>query len=451
MTWQQRVIWSEGLFLQPQHFQQHDRFIEAMVRAQARALVPWCWGFAGLQLDELALGLGKVALARATGLLPDGTHFGLPLADPAPQPLEVPADCRDELVVLAVPLAREGAKEADIGMRAANGRPAESDLPLRWLVTDTSVADHVAGCDRVADMQVGAPNLRLMLAREATDAWAWMGVARVAERLADNRVVLDHSYVPPMLHATGHRVLADYLREILGALHQRGEALAERLTHPGRGGVAEVADFLYLQAVNRYEPQFGALQQLPLLHPERLHALALALCGDLSVFRDRRRPAELPAYRHDDLAASFAPLMHELRQSLAIVPDDIAVAIPLQDRKFGVHIATIGDLELVRSAGFVLAVNAQMPSEAVRVRFPTQVTVAPVERIRDLVRLHLPGIGLRALPIAPRQIPFHAGFNYFELDRSADLWRQLEQTGNLAMHIAGEFPGLEMEFWAIRQ
>ena len=30
------------------------------------------------------------------------------------------------------------------------------------------------------------------------------------------------------------------------------------------------------------------------------------------------------------------------------------------------------------------------------------------------------------------------------------MWKQLETSGGLAMHIAGEFPGLAMEFWAIR-
>jgi len=98
----------------------------------------------------------------------------------------------------------------------------------------------------------------------------------------------------------------------------------------------------------------------------------------------------------------------------------------------------------------VLAVNAQVPAETLRARFPPQVKIGPVERIRDLVNLQLPGIPLRSLPVAPRQIPYHAEFNYFELERGGDLWKQLERSGGLAMHIAGEFPGLEMEFWAIR-
>ena len=34
--------------------------------------------------------------------------------------------------------------------------------------------------------------------------------------------------------------------------------------------------------------------------------------------------------------------------------------------------------------------------------------------------------------------------------RGNELWKQLETSGGLALHIAGEFPGLELEFWAIR-
>ena len=53
--------------------------------------------------------------------------------------------------------------------------------------------------------------------------------------------------------------------------------------------------------------------------------------------------------------------------------------------------------------------------------------------------------------IRPRQIPFHAGVTYFELDTSGQYWRELEQSGGLAFHVAGHFPNLEMAFWAIRR
>jgi type VI secretion system protein ImpJ len=134
-----------------------------------------------------------------------------------------------------------------------------------------------------------------------------------------------------------------------------------------------------------------------------------------------------------------------------MVLEQTAIPIDLQDRKHGVRVAVIADIELQRNASFVLAVNAQMQGEALRARFPTQVKIGPAERLRDLVQLQLPGISLRPLPVAPRQIPFHAGFTYFELEtRGNELWKQLETSGGLAMHIAGDFPGLALEFWAIR-
>ena len=65
--------------------------------------------------------------------------------------------------------------------------------------------------------------------------------------------------------------------------------------------------------------------------------------------------------------------------------------------------------------------------------------------------MQLPGVTLQPMPVAPRQIPFHTGASYFELEtRNSDLWRQLEKSGGMAMHIAGEFPDLELAFWAIR-
>ena len=79
-----------------------------------------------------------------------------------------------------------------------------------------------------------------------------------------------------------------------------------------------------------------------------------------------------------------------------------------------------------------------------------KIVVHQVEQIRQLVNVQLPGIAVRALPVAPRQLPYQSGFVYFELDRSSEFWAKLESSGGFAMHLSGEFPGIRMEFWAIR-
>jgi type VI secretion system protein ImpJ len=442
MSWESKVIWSEGMFLQPQHFQQHERYLENLIEARVRPGRSHGWGFISLEVDKGALAMGKVALASGSGLFPDGTPFDFPSTHSAPPPLNIPASARDQLVMLAVPMRRKGVPESDAGH---NGQAKLA----RYDVTELEVTD--ATSDNAAPIEVGRMRLSLLLESERTDAYACLGVLRLSERRADNQLLLDKDYIPPTLAIRENATLAGFCDEIHGLLHQRGEELASQLSQPGRGGVAEIADFMLLQTVNRHEPVFAHYCRTALFHPEELFVAMLALAGDLSTFsRESRRPQGQPAYQHDNLEQTFAPLMAELRSALSMVLHRSAVCIELQDRNYGVRLAQLPDRDLLKSANFVLAVNANMPSETIRGRFPSQVKLGPVERIRDLVNLALPGIPLQSMPVAPRQIPYHAGFNYFEVQRGGELWEQLERSGGLAMHIAGEFPGLELEFWAIK-
>jgi type VI secretion system protein ImpJ len=219
----------------------------------------------------------------------------------------------------------------------------------------------------------------------------------------------------------------------------------------GRGAAAEFADFLMLQTINRYEPLFAHYADTGVLHPEALYAACVTAAGELTTFTTTaKRPPKFPGYRHERLRESFEPVIASLRASLSVVLEQNAISIPLESKKFGISVAIIADRTLYNTAVFILAARADIPAEELRRRFPAQLKVGPVEKIRDLVTLQLPGVPVAPVPVAPRQIPFHAGFAYFELDQSSDLWEQMKSSGGLALHVAGEFPGLAMEFWAIR-
>jgi len=443
MSLTSKVVWAEGLFLQPQHLQQQERQFEHALAVLTSAYAPLTSGFAELVLDESALGLGRLQITRARGMFPDGTVFEIPRADPAPLALEIPPETKDEIVFLALPLARPDGVDFDL-----EGDPANM---ARHAVEEIDVRDTALPGERWARIQVGRLRLRLLTARQATDGFVTLGVAHVQERRADATVLLHRDFLAPAVRIGALAPLQSIVQEIHGLLHQRGQVLAQRLGHPGRGGVSELGEFLFLQTINRQEPIFAHFAVQPSIHPERLYQAMLELAGDLGTFdAPRRRPADLPAYRHDALRESFMPLGSELRRLLSMPLEQTAVPIELQARKSGVHVAIISDPSLLKSASFVLAVSAQMPLETLRTRFPAQVKLGPVERIRDLVTLQLPGIALNPMPVAPRQIPFNAGFAYFELDRGSELWRQLEKSAAMALHVAGDFPGLEMECWAIR-
>jgi type VI secretion system protein ImpJ len=290
-----------------------------------------------------------------------------------------------------------------------------------------------------------------MLETDDRAGYLCLGVARVTEVAADRRVTLDERWVPPVLVCSAAPPLAGLITELSGMLNQRGEALAARLTAPGARGVAEVADFLLLQSVNRWQKLLSHWADSGNVHPEELYATLAQMAGEFATFTETtRRPNSYPAYRHDDLQRSFAPVVADLRRSLSAVIEQTAIAVPLQERQYGVRVGPITDRSILRGSNFVLSVRADIPTETLRRLFPAQVKIGAVEHIRELVNVALPGIAVRALPVAPRQIPFYAGASYFELDRNSPHWQQMQTSGGFAIHVSGEFPNLQMELWAIR-
>ena len=443
MSWNNRVVWSEGMFITTQHFQQHDRYLENLVEARSRPLSVAAWGFSELLIDQGLLTQGKLAILGARGLLPDGTPFDIPGDDLAPAPLEIPDDFRDGVIYLGLPLKRAGLRDT--------AEQGEAHPGARYISQVSEVRDDNAPFENRAPLALGSRALRLLREEDGLGDHALLGVARVREKRADRALVLDDSYIPPLLDVAASQPLSVFRGELLGLLHQRGEALAGRVVASANGGASEIADFMLLQLVNRAQPLIEHLNQLSPLHPERLYSELVALAGEFATFtRDGRRPQHYPAYQHDDLVATFAPVIADLREALSMLIDSKAVAIPLVEKAYGIHVGMLADRSLLDSASFVLVVRADVPGETLRSRFGQQSKIGSVEHIRDLVNLQLPGIGLLPLPVAPRQIPFHAGATYFELDRGSEHWQQLRQSGGFAFYVAGEFPGLSLAFWAIR-
>lgn len=107
--------------------------------------------------------------------------------------------------------------------------------------------------------------------------------------------------------------------------------------------------------------------------------------------------------------------------------------------------------ELRSFSNLVLAVNAQLPTDVLQQQFFAQVKISAPQQLHDLVRSHLPGLLLQSLPVPPRQIPYSAGYVYFELQKSGTFWEHIAATGAIALHVAGDFPGLRMEMWGIRE
>lgn len=444
MSLDSKVVWSEGMFLNPQHFQQQERYFERYVDGKCAAYGAYGWGLHDVEIDTQLLKLGKISIVNAKGVFPDGTPFSFPDLDEPPPVLEVPENTHNSVVYLAIPVRRPGAVDV-LSDRESQGL-------ARYYSMEQDIRDvTLEGSDNIP-IQVGKLRMRLLFQTDDLSGYACVGVLRISEAREDKNVLIDDQYIPTCLDCSASPKLSGFLSELVGLLHHRGEAIAGRLADTARGGTAEVADYMMLQMINRLEPMTNHLLQMQGLHPIELFTETVQMAGELSTFVSKnKRPPQFPPYLHDDLQATFLPIMSGIRQSLSMVYEQTATSLSLVEKKYGIRVAQIPDRSLLSSAIFVIAVRADMPEGTLRSHLPGQIKIGPVERIRQLVNAAMPGIPIKPLSVAPRQIPYHSGYCYFELERSSDFWKELQQSGGFAMHIGGDFPGIEIEFWAIRQ
>jgi len=355
-----RVVWTEGLFLRPQHLQQQDRYVERSIEARCRGLRPYAWGFTDIEFDNAVLTEGKVALERAAGVLPDGTTFQLPTDGPLPIPIQVGGHVRGEIVYFGIPsrqfdghTVRQG---TDDGKDDA-GRDAHSDDALtRHRKISVEVKD--SSSDRLARIEVAELRTRLLLSSDNRGAYSCLPLAFIVERRSDGTVVLDANFIPTTLHLGVAKPLTSFVREVHGRLRQRSRQLSGGAS-PKSGGV----DFQFLQTVNRYEPLFEHYARTATLHPEELYRTCLSAGGELATFRRGKQRREFPAYDHEALRASFEPVMDEIRELVDIPIDQKSVRVLLTNERAGTWVGDIQDSTLLDQADFFLAARACHPSD----------------------------------------------------------------------------------------
>ena len=175
MTTLQRVLWSEGLFLTPHHFQQWDRYHEDLVSFRLRALSTFGWGAEELKFNEEALENGLFEVVRCRTVLPDGIPIDAPDADalpPARSFVELFSPTSDRIdVFLAIPILRPNAPNVALGAGTSH-QPARY-VPSQWTIPDENTGENPR------PVTFASKNLRLIFGDEPLDNHTALKIAEV--------------------------------------------------------------------------------------------------------------------------------------------------------------------------------------------------------------------------------------------------------------------------------
>lgn len=446
MTLARRVMWREGMFLRPQHFQQQDLHAASALAARIDAAMPFHWGFTRLEIDAGRLEAGQVGLVACAGAFPDGALFEAPGAAAEIAPLPVPADVDPCLVWLCAPATGPGAA---LGLNPPDGGAAS---PARYVVRPEPVRDVMREGFDAQPLELGAMNLRLMLGARP-QGYDALPVARVIE-VAQGRVRLDPAFIPPILRVAASPRLFRATGEIAARLDARAAQLAGPLGVAGGLSAGANQQLMLLSLCAGKAAVFQHFEQTGgLLHPEALYRACVETAAQLAVFTDRqtRRAPAAPAYDHDDPAACFGAVLAVIEAALGALDEPEARQIPLEYHpRQRIHYNRALDPTLLTGARVFILASDAMPDEAFRAALPANVSIGSTGEILEIMSAAGRSVPIRPLAHFPPELRPLAGWVCFELDRNAPAWAGIAGQRSIAIHTQDAFQNLQLQLWAIR-
>jgi len=438
----QQVVWSKGTFLTPQHLQTRDRFLESLLQFRLETLNFCPWGFQELRVDQEALAGGNFALARATGLFPDGLPFDIPESDPAPAPKPLgsffDADQTSVDLYLAIPQHREHGLNVSVAERNADTRFISEVVDLR--------DENTGGSSK--PVQLARKSLRFLAEDESRDGCIFLRAARI-KRTAAGRLQQDNQFVPPLLSISANDLLMSIARRLLEILTAKSSILAggrrQRSASLADFTAADIAGFWLLFTVNSQLPVLRHYYETGRAHPEKLYRLMAGLGGSLSTFSLKIQPRDLPVYDHEELGSCFTDLDEKVRELLETVVPSNFVALPLKLVQPSIYATVIEEDKYLVGTKMYLAVNSTLGETELAQKVPQLVKISSGTQVELLVRRALPGIALTHMVKPPGSLPVKLNYQYFSLNQSGPAWDAIGKGRNLAAYVPGDISAPQLE------
>jgi|GEM_PF-550058 len=447
--------------MRPQHLQQHTRYLEGLVSGAFESVGNHGWGFYSLRLDVSELASGRLGVTSATGVFPDATPFRLNESDGRPAMIDLNEVEPGTLVYLCL-APRSGSSQSQ-EFRNTRNLTGNSTSSVRYLAHAIDVVDNAADLATADDGEEGYParkpptaqivvgqmQTRLMPDNEESRNHIRLPLTRLEDTaMAGGGARLDETFIPSVTRLQASATLMHFVRELQVVVSTRADQTARKVGDLTVGAEFSL-DILWLLAMNRYDPLLRNLISID-IHPAELYRMLLGMAGEIATLTEReKRPIDFHAYDHDDLTATFSPVIEKLREALAKPSIDVTKELDLIfTKQQHTWTSTIKDHNLLTQAEFVLAAHADIPENELAQQLPEQMIIAPVEQIDKRVS----DLRMRVSNVKPKGVPTLNGWVYFQLEQTGKTWNELIESRGFAFFVdrlEQDFPSLQLKFWAI--
>jgi type VI secretion system protein ImpJ len=450
----QKILWGEGLFIRPQHFQQQDSYHEWRLSQAMRMLHPYAHGIYRVIVDPTALRTGMLRLLNLQMVFKDGEFFSAPTEDELPEPVpisEAMEKNNSSSAIFSVAFApwRDGGSSNYAKTRleaGTNVRYHKFERPVVDQFTDASVGP-IASLKKSVQLVSTDDNVHL----------ARMPFVKVL-RNGNGEYEIDPTYIPSSLTIESSEAMSTYLRRILELLHAKVQALYGFHREPSKNIIefrsGDVASFWLLHTASSAYASLLHLSHNPGLHPERLFGRLLELAGALMTFSKKTALSDLPIYNHDEPSLGFERLNEILRELLETVISTRYFAVVLNEVKPSFYQGRLDNQKITEASNLYLSVSCAMPAAELVDVVPSRFKIGAPDDVEKAVLAAMPCVSIVHLPQVPAAIPVRPGAYYFALQSEGQqsqvqLYKRMLKAQTLSLYIPNGFGDIKLELMVI--
>jgi type VI secretion system protein ImpJ len=441
-----KILWGEGLFLRPQHFQQQDQYHERRLHERTLALQPYSWGLLGLQIDEDALKNDTLSVLHLSLIFQDGEIVKAPSHDHLPEAVnlsDIPLTQRTITYYIALPM-----------LKNFNGNfsaSAYANPSARYIQVNIETPDLYTQAVN-AELSYLKKSLRLVSELDTRDSYVSFPITRL-QRISTGGFELDPSFVAPSLSVRSAPMLFLQLRRLMDALQAKVNALYGHHREPSKNIIefrtGDISSFWLLHTASAAFASLSHYLHHPDLHPERLFEQLLNLAGALLTYSKTLSLADLPFYQHQDPGPGFDKLYTMIRELLDTVISSKYFSIALTETKPSYYYGMLDSGKISDNTRFYVAVTATMPALELVDVVPMRFKVGAPDDVEKFVLSAMPGLKLVHSPQVPSAVPVRPDTLYFLLDDKGPLYERLLQAQSISLYVPTGIADLKLELLAV--
>ncbi len=455
MSKARKVLWREGLFLTPQHFQALDGRVEWLSQFNTKCLSQYFWGLYSLDIDLESVSNWQFTVKSVQAIMRDGSVIDCPDIDGLP-----PARSFEDLLTpdkqsLAVYLALPREDEGRPAVKLAEDGPGER---IRYERVIQEVTDYVTGSKpREIEFVMKRPEIRFQ--GEQSDAFDILPIAQL-QLVGSGRPSLAAGFLPPCLALSASPLWMDTVRSMFGRVNALASDLCAKLTYGSDRRlnltIPDIPDYLQARELATIVPILQQYYEDPLAHPFSVYQTLTALLARLGVvfgFSDPNCADNFMPYDHESPSKGLASLVQNLEEMFNLIrmaPQDSIPTEPMPGRE-GMWISDLSGIQLTGTEEFYVWARAEMEDDEFMQDFSQKFRVASPEQIDQLITFALPGVPLSKVINPPVMLRAPQKGHYFLIDTRHEMWRKVLDSRKLVLSARQEdFPDLQVRLHVLR-